>query len=422
MNSLIRRFKSNEFLKNILIVTGGNVLAKIVVIFAMPILTRLYSPEDFGIFSVFTAITGIFASIITLRYAVTISLVKNENSAENLLKLSLLVTLIMSFSSFVIIQLSGKNLLEYANMVKIEPYLWLLPIVLMATGCYQSINYWALRKKQFSAITRSTIVRSLYSTLTKLILGLLKVKPLGLLIGVVIQEISGVFSLFKNLLKERPNFFKKMDWISIFALAKRYKKFPLIQSWSQLLLATSSQSPVLLLGYFYGLEVAGVFALAQNMLSIPMNLIGQSVAQVYFAEICKLGKQEPKKIYDLSISMMTKMFLISIFPVLILVMAGPVIFEFTFGQEWADSGVYVRYLSILLIMQFITSPLGNIFNLFEKQNSQLFLNLIRVILVYLAFYICFYVNAPVEIAILTYSLLLSLQRCVVMFISLKIVK
>ena len=53
---------------------------------------------------------------------------------------------------------------------------------------------------------------------------------------------------------------------------------------------------------FYGVEVVGVFGLAQNMINMPMDLIGQSVAQVYYAEISKYGKNNPEKIYNLSVS------------------------------------------------------------------------------------------------------------------------
>jgi O-antigen/teichoic acid export membrane protein len=114
------------------------------------------------------------------------------------------------------------------------------------------------------------------------------------------------------LIKTKPTFFNSFSWSEIKQVAIRYKRFPLVQSWSQLLLASGAQLPILFLGIFYNAEVVGVFGLAKSMIHLPMDLIGKAVSQVYYAEISRFGRNNPDKIYNLSVSLIKKLFFIGL--------------------------------------------------------------------------------------------------------------
>src|SRR5690554_363193 len=386
------KLKSNAFYKNIAVVAGGNVSAKLIGVLLTPIITRIYTPEDFGIYNVFMSIIGITGSLATLRYSVTIPIARDEKTAENLLKLCFVITFFLAFLWLVIIALFGKTISAHYEIDQLNIYLWLIPIVFLGKGIYDALNNWAVRYKKFKIITRTKITQSVTSSSIKIGLGLLKVKPLGLLIGHITQEAAGISSLFSSLIKTKPKFFHSFSWLEIKKVAVRYKRFPLIQSWSQLLLATGGQLPVLLLGVFYSAKVVGVFGLANSMISLPMGLIGAAVSQVYFGEISSFGKVNPKKIYQLTISLIKKLFYIGLLPVLLLAIFAPWLFELVFGAEWFDAGIYARYLSVYILMAFISAPLASVFNVYERMDLQLGLNIIRVVLVGLIFIICNYFN------------------------------
>ena len=228
--------------------------------------------------------------------------------------------------------------------------------------------------------------------------------------------------MFSRLVQQRPAFLRTFSWNGIKYAAKRYRKFPLVQSWSQLLLALGGQLPVLLIGAFYGIEVAGVYGLAQNMINMPVNLIGQAVAQVYYAEISKYGRNNPGKIYKLSVSIIKKLFWVGLIPVAILLAFGPWLFKLVFGTEWYDAGVYARFLSILILTRFISSPVANIFNVYEKQSLQLTLNIIRVVLVFTAFYTSNLFKLSALNSIVIYSISMTAYYAFLTIIILRIVK
>lgn len=397
------KLKSNIFFQNIAVVAGGNVTAKLIGIIAAPIITRLYTPEDYGIFSVFLSVVGIVGSLATLRYAVTIPIAKEEKLADNILKLCFLITLSLSIVWFIGIALFGKFFTVQFSAEQLQPYLWLMPVVFLGKGIYEALNNWAVRTRKFRLITRTKVSQGVSSAGVKIGFGALGVTPLGLFIGHIALEAAGITSLFSKLVQLKPSFLKSFNWSEIKYAAKRYRKFPLVQSWSQLLLALGAQLPVLMIGAFYGVEVVGVFGLAQNMINMPMDLIGQSVAQVYYAEISKYGKNNPEKIYKLSVSIIKKLFWIGLIPVGLLIAFGPWVFKLVFGPEWFDAGVYARILSILILFRFISSPIMNSLNVLEKQGIQLWLNTLRVILVFVIFYLANKVGfSPVK-AMIVYS-------------------
>lgn len=415
-------FKENIFFQNIVVVAGGNATAKLIGILATPIITRLYTPGDYGIFSVFMSVVGVAGSLATLRYAVTIPIARYEKLADNLLKLCFLITGTLSLIWFLGLLLFDNLIVEIFSVQQLQPYLWLMPVVFFGQGIYEALSNWAVRNKNFKLITRTKISQSVSSSGIKIGFGVLKITPLGLFVGYIAQEAAGITSLFSKLVKVRPGFFSEFSWKQIRYAAHRFRKFPLVQSWSQLLLALGSQLPVLLIGAFYGIEVVGVFGLAQNMINMPMDLIGQSVAQVYYAEISKYGRNNPDKIYKLSLSIIKKLFFVGLIPVGVLIILGPWLFELVFGAEWVEAGVYARFLSFLILTRFISSPIANIFNVYERQSLQLVLNITRVVIVFIAFCGSYLLRYSPLNSIVIYSLLMTIYYAFLTFIVLRVVK
>ena len=416
------KLKHNIFFQNIAVVAGGNVTAKLIGIVAAPVITRIYTPEEYGVFSLFLSVVGVAGSLATLRYAVTIPLAKEEKLADNILKLCFLITFSLSILWCIGIVFLSDFLTIRFSAEKLQPFLWFVPIVFLCKGVYEALNNWAIRTRKFKLITRTRISQGVSSAGVKIGLGAIGITPLGLFIGHIAQEATGITSLLSKLVQLKPSFFISFNWNEIKYAAIRYKKFPLVQSWSQLLLTMGAQLPVLLVGAFYGVEVVGVFGLAQNMINMPMDLIGQSVAQVYYGEISKYGKNNPKKIYKLSVSIIKKLFLVGIIPIGLLIAFGPWVFKLVFGSEWMDAGIYARFLSILILTRFISNPIANIFNVYEKQSLQLTLNILRVVLVFAAFYASNFFKLSAMDSIGVYSILMTVYYAFLTIIILRVVK
>lgn len=414
------KFRKSIFIQNIAVVAGGNAASKLIAILSAPVITRIYTPEDYGVFSVFIAFTAIAVTLSTLRYAVTIPLAKDKLVANNLVKLSFSITLILSLLILLFILLFSESLVTITNTKKISPYIWVFPVAFFGQGMYEALNNWALRHRKFKTITTTRVSQSLSTSATKIGIGALGYKPLGLFLGYIAQSYTGIVQLMIKLFKAEPAFFKQFRINDVIAAAKRYKQFPLYQSWSQLLLSLGVQLPVILIGMIYGSVTVGVFGLAQNMINLPMNILGQSVAQVYYAEIAKYGKEKPERIYNLTLSVVKKMFLIGIIPFVGLLLGGPWLFQLVFGNEWSEAGIFAQLISPLILLRFISSPVMHCFNVLEKQRAQLVINIIRTLLILLVFYIAWTFKINPRLTIGVYSIGVSLFYLSVILIVIKI--
>lgn len=410
------------FIQNIALVAGGNTLAKLITILSSPIVTRIYYPEEYGIFVLFTSVIGITGTLATLRYAVAIPVAKKESVANNILKLCFLVAFSLSLLWWVVIYFWGEFLAIQFSITQLKPYLWLIPITFLGKGFYEALNHWAIRHNYFRIITRTKISQSFSTTTFKIGLGTLGIRPLGLLVGVVAEEVAGIGSLLQKLIKENRSFFQSFSWKEVLFVAKRYKKFPLFLSWSHVVITLGTQLPILFITSFYGTEIVGVFGLAQSIINIPVNLLSQSISQVYFSEIAKYGKDNPIKIYNLSLSIVKKMFFVALFPVVIIIFFGPWMFGFVFGQEWYDAGIYARILSLTIFARFILSPIINILNVLEKQGVMLIFNIAQVLLVVTIFLVGNFLKLSINHIIGIYSILNTMYYLIMGILILRILK
>ncbi|ARB45398.1 lipopolysaccharide biosynthesis protein [Alloalcanivorax xenomutans] len=244
---------------------------------AIPVLTRLYSPDDFGVLSVFSALIMILAPIITLRYVLAIPLPRHNGIAFNLLVLSFGLMVFVCIFVSVLLCFFGAQLLAPFSMQVLAPFWWLITLGLLATSGYEILTFWAMRRRDYRTIARTNIWQSFSGSLIKIILGLLALKPLGLLIGGVAEKGGGISVLLRRFFIEFKDNWKHLRWSRVRKVAWRHRGFPIYRVPSQFMLITATQSPLLFIAWQYNAEITGQFGLAMMALTLPLNLIGSSM-------------------------------------------------------------------------------------------------------------------------------------------------
>lgn len=385
IRTLLSRFNNSPFYKSVAWVAGGTAVAQAITILTTPIVTRLYTPGDYGVFAVFTAILGVIQPIGTLTYATAIPLARSENLAHDLLKLCFTIVLALSLSFALVILLFGPFIAAQFGMPQAASYRWLLPLCLLGVGCYEALSSWALREKRFRLISATQMSQGVSSAAVKIGLGWLGAQPLGLLLGLLATSTAGCVSIFGKLLREEPQAVRHVSCRGMWKAARRFRAFPLFRSWSKLLLGLNARLPVFFIAVMFDPVVAGLFGLANSMVNLPMSLVGRSVSSVYYAEIARFGKSRPDKILKLSLSIMKRMAIVGILASAVIMIGGPWLFRVTFGAEWGDAGNYARWLSIVIVLRLVSSPIMHCFDVLEMQGVQLLINVARGIAILAAF-------------------------------------
>ncbi|MGB9927155.1 MAG: lipopolysaccharide biosynthesis protein [Methanosarcina sp.] len=360
--------KKASFALDVLTLAGGTTFAQILLILSAPILTRLYGPEDFGVWALYVSITSILTVVSCLRYEYSIMLPESDEEAVNLLAVSSLAVIFVSLLTLPIIWYFGDSITEFLNSPQIKDYLWLVAPFVFVNGIFLALNNWNSRTRLFKRLSVAKISSSISTTATQLTLGVLaKPGPGGLVYGSVIGQAVSTIMLGAQIWRDdRKLILKSLNLRKIYQGFIRHHKFPLIDTWSALMNSVSWQLPAFLLASFFSPAIVGFYSLGFRLLQLPMSFVGTSISQVFFQRASRALSEGT--LSNLVESVFRMLVIIGMFPILILTIIGSDVFTVVFGRAWTEAGVYVQILSLWGFIWFISTPLSTIYVVVEKQH------------------------------------------------------
>jgi len=383
----------SNFHMNVVKLVSGSVIAQVFSFLLIPIIARIYGPENFGILQLFTSISGIIAVISCFSYQFSIMLPKKEEDSANIFVLCVALTAITSVICGFMSILFGDHIGRVLNTPQISNYLILLPIIVFLNGIFFVMNYWLSRRLKFGIISVSNVSNSAISKLAQIYSSFVIISPAGLISGLIGGYVIANLVMLREMKKDQF-LFRHISIQRMRELAIRYKEFPLYSSWSIVANAISIQVPSFMLAFFYSTTIVGYYSLANMAVNLPMGLMGSAIGQVFFQKASE-QKNQSGIVKDIVSDTHKKLISIGIFPMILLMILSEKIFGLIFGAEWSISGIYVKILVPWLFLVFISSPLSTLFSVLEKQEVGLFFNLTLLISRIFALYIGGYYGGPV---------------------------
>lgn len=401
---------------------SGTVFAQAITILLSPLITRIYSPQEYGVLTVYVAILGMISLLGSLSYESAIPIVRNEKYAFNLLLACLCVLSIVSIILSLLILTTGDFLLILFNAEDIIAYKFFIPIGFFFTGLYTILSQWSLRKKNFKSLTITKYNQSIVGNFTKIGLGITKFTSIGLIVGTILSQSAGVITLTKPYIYEFKSLITTVKFKKMLMLLYRYKKFPFYTAPGILILSISTQLPVVFVSSLYGSSIVGLYGLARSITFLPMGIVGKSVQDVFYSEVASLRKSNPLKIKELSNKILKKLIFLGVFPVVVLVFWGPELFSLVFGSNWENAGVFASILSIELFFHFIFQPISVVFSIFEKQQKMFILYSIRLLIMLVIFLLSKTLNLSPYETVLLLSIFMALVEWMKYLLAQKIIK
>lgn len=335
----------------------------------MPILTRIYSPDDFGILELFISVSTILGTIANMRYELSIVLPDNKEDAWNIMGLGFIIAFVFSLILQIIFGFFAQGIANLLNNTNIKVWLYFIPLAVFLQGAFNMLSYYNTREKLFKSISNASILRSSSRTVAQIGVGLLSNTSAGLIIG---QMLGHAVSLFPLSSKIRIRLFiKKISSKNMRTQAKRYSDFPKFTMPATLANVTATNMTSILISALYNVTQVGYYSLSNRILGLPSAVIGTAMQNVYYKEAHDQRKKFGNA-RDVFISTLKKLSLISIPIILIILFFGEWIFALVFGEEWRIAGEYSRILIPLIMVRFITAPLSVSLSVFERQKISLF--------------------------------------------------
>ena len=354
----------SEYNKNVLMLMTGTTIAQAIPIALSPILTRLYSPEDFGMFALFLSVVSILAIMVTGRYEIAAMLPKRKQDALALVLLSILINICLSFLLLMAVIAFNRDIVEWFSSAMVSSWLYWIPVSVFLTGLYQSFYSYANREKAYKNMSVSRVMQNGTTGLVSLLVGITKLSSSGLIIGLIVGRLAAVMNFAGMIRKEC---LVSLNGKRMYLLAKRYQRFPKIDIWAALASVSSNHSIPLLMNALFSATITGYYFLIQRILAAPTVLISSAIKDV-FKEIAIREYQQyghAKKAFSKTF---VKLLAIAIVPYALFFLYAEEVIVVIFGADWVIAGEYARALTPMLFLQFIVSPLSFMVYITEQQH------------------------------------------------------
>ncbi len=353
-STALRSVRRSQFVRNTLTVMTGTVVARLIGFAFAPLISRIFSPLDFGLAGSFAAVAGVLAAGVTLEYTQALMLPKEKSDALGVFVVSCVgILAVTALCALVCLSFPGA-----VNGLMKTTGAWALVLLVLATfvnGFIQACQAWCVRNKAFRTTSVAQVIRSLASSGTQVGFGALGAGASGLIISSVVADVLAGVTLLRGVLPDLRAHWRSLRWDSLRRHAKEYCDFPKYSASQNVISAVSLGLPVLLLTHFYSLSVAGAYAFSMRMLMMPLGLLETALRQVLFQKVTE-SHHHGARLSPLYLKLTSGLFAMVMAPAAVMLVWAPEIFTWVFGQQWQMAGEFSRSLALWLMLSFSTLP------------------------------------------------------------------
>lgn len=362
---MIKKLNVNaEFLKYIVVLMSGTMIAQLVSYLFAPIITRLYTPEEAAELGLFLRIISVGAAIATARYENALPILKADVHSFRLYRVAIRLTTIVSIVAVLILIIPfvfEENLYSYV-------FYALVPVGIFLTAVFNLGTNWSIRLKKFKSITYSRVSNSIITNAAKVVFGFMHVGYTGLIFSTIGGLILANIWFIKDYFETKKVFKFKLKSPRNYLLAKEYKEFPTINLPHTLMELSKDLVVAVLLLEFYSKEDFGLFDHSYRMLRLPLVFVGLAIGQVFFQR-CAEKINNGEDILPMISRAVKTLALMSIIPFTAVFFFGEEMFAFVFGDAWRGAGTYAEIMTPWFMVNFIISPVSTLPLILRRQKD-----------------------------------------------------
>lgn len=350
---------------------GSSALVMLFPLISAPVVARLYSPHDFGVYAVFYSLATILSSISSLELKNIVLLEIERVDGFHGAILAILVVFLFSLSLGLIIYVFPIAWSVQLFGEAVHPYLRWLPITVFLLGSSQVTYSWAVREKEFNFLARNKFVLGGITVVFQIGVGLLEPGAIGFIVANLLGLLISAYFLFQLFSRSMYLIRSRFSMRSARMQMRLHYRLTVWTAPSTLLNSFSQFLPDFLINRFFGAALLGQYSLAVRVLNMPIAFLSSSI-QEFFRQMASeesnvVGRCRATFWRFFAITLAGGIFLI--LPVIVLI---PYIFPIIFGVQWSESGTLIQGISLLTIVRFISSPLSYIWIIQGQQRLDFF--------------------------------------------------
>lgn len=359
----------NKFIGDSFLMILSSGIAQVILIITTPIITRLYSPAEFGEFTIFSNIAMILIPIINARYDLLIVNAKNDRSANILSQISFLISLLILLILIPILAISAWL---YPNFILDFIFIIIMLFLVSLTNIFT--NY-LNKERKYKVLSLINVFRAGSMALLQIIFGLLALGSLGLIIGFSLSYIAGITLGYKTFKKHFNIVRNKEETKALFLENKNQ----LVYSTPSILLNSLSFSVVVFfIGILYTNTEVGIYGMAIRVLGIPVTIISLGLSKIFMQQANDYYI-ERGNFRNLLLKFSSTLVIVSIILYVPLYLFSEELVNILLGHSWVDAITVIKIVIPLFVIRLIVSTVSLSVIVLQKQQLELILQALFLI-------------------------------------------
>ncbi|MEZ4685016.1 MAG: oligosaccharide flippase family protein [Bacteroidia bacterium] len=381
---MLKRLRGmSEFTRNVLKVFSGSMLVNIFSFATLPLITYLYDPETYGLYSLILASFSIFNGMSSLRYDTAIVVMGNNRLSNYMSMLSFVVLILFTALLTFFLGIGSEAYMGWMNASEVLPYVWLIPVFVIFTGYRLILNGMASVARHFTLLTVAGIVMAVIMRAFALLFGLFSPTFFSLCLAHIL---AFVVVLVYMSTKHRLDF-HYFQPRRLLVLAKKNWKYPVYETSSAFVNSLALWLPVFMLSGYFGPAIVGLFNMADRLLDRPFRMLANALGSVYFptaSQVMLDGKA--KRLLGLYKQILFRLVMLFLPLFLAVYLVSPWLEGFL-GEKWAGAGLVIQILVVIRFFHTLNTPFAKTFVILGRQELGFVLGLISLVMRFAAMWL-----------------------------------
>jgi len=360
-----------EAIRHATVLVGGTAAGQAIALIATPVLTRLYSPAEFGLLALVIGFLNVAGVIVTLRYELPVPSATTARGADRIVTLALIAAVPGSIAAAIVLySLIRWNVLSYAVLP------WWTPLaaapMLLAAAAFTVSRAWAIRAHRFGDVSRLLIAQGSGRAVVPIVWRIgIGGGLAGLLAGEIVGRLVGCGRLLRIAWPRLRPWLRTSRVKHLWSEARRNWQMPIIAVPSALLDVLGISLPSILLANEFGTKEAGLFLLVQRLIFLPITLVGASAADVFHVRIAAVLRADPTRVRGAVLALAGRLLTGGALCMLPVAMLAPKVLPFVLGHAWSEAGSLMVMLVPWSIATLVVSPVSRLLVVVGKNQRKL---------------------------------------------------
>ena len=342
----LRRLPEQVLARPTLMLLVFNAAAQIISLCAAPLLTRLYSPEQFGVLGAITGIVMVCVPLVTGRYELAIPRAQSDTEAFVVLRVCMTA---IGAGCIVVALLAWLGASAGpARVVELLAGRWyFVPLGVVCVALYDTLAMEASRQNRLRPLAFSKLSQVFAGVGGQIAFGWFGWTAIGLLVGFLLNQSMGVMRLFKELVASHPAR-APIAWRDVRAAAFVHRRYPMFAGWTSALEGCAKWSLQLAFAVLWDPTIAGFIFLTDRLVGRPLQLLSTSLLPVYVANVSRALREDPADALRSFYKSLRRQAMLAVTWTICIIVLAPLVVGPLFGQAWVSAVPYVQLMTLAI--------------------------------------------------------------------------